>query len=102
MKQSKEIIQFYREIDQWIKAACPKHDVFHKSIGLCELCYINRGWRMSRNKREGKYSGKLSAMSKCQYSLKTGHIRTNNYFYEVSSFCAMAAQETKLLRRGKL
>lgn len=36
MKQSKEIIQFYREIDQWIKAGCLRNVVFQKSIGLCD------------------------------------------------------------------
>lgn len=35
MKQSKEIIAFYRELDSWIKDGCPVHAVFRSTAGLC-------------------------------------------------------------------
>lgn len=35
IKQSAEIAQFYREIQEWIDAGCPEHDPFNNHIGLC-------------------------------------------------------------------
>lgn len=39
IKQSAEIAQFYREIQAWIDAGCPRHAVFSKSLGLCASVY---------------------------------------------------------------
>lgn len=31
----KTLKQFYREIQAWIDAGCPEHDVFYKDDGIC-------------------------------------------------------------------
>lgn len=36
IKQSAEIAQFYREIQEWIDAGCPENDPFENHIGLCD------------------------------------------------------------------